>query len=85
MEDKELHNLQRRLRETRELAERNNEILQKIYRSILWSRVGWIFYWVVLTGIAVGAFYFLEPYWDTVVETYESVQGQFQGLSSPSE
>lgn len=85
MEDKEFHNLQRKLRETRELAERNNEILQKIYRSILWGRAAWIFYWVILIGIAIGAFYFLDPYWDTVVETYESIQGQFQGFSSPQE
>lgn len=85
MEDKELHNLQRRLRETRELTERNNEILQKLHRSMVWGRVVWVVYWLILVGIAVGAFYFLEPYWDSVSSTFESIQGQFQGFSSPTE
>lgn len=74
--------MERKLRETRELAERNNEILQKLYRSMMWSRVMWVLYLVIIIGIAIGAFYFLEPYWDTVMEAYDSVRGQIQ-FSTP--
>jgi polyferredoxin len=85
MEDKEFKNMERQLRETRALTERNNEILQKVHRSMVWSRVLWIFYWVIIVGVAVGAFYFLEPYWDTLVETYESLRAQFGNFTVPQE
>ena len=88
MEDKEFKNMERQLRETRALTERNNEILQKFHRSMVWSRVLWIFYWVIIVGVAVGAFYFLEPYWDTLValvETTESLRAQFGNFTVPQE
>jgi|AntRauTorckE6833_2_1112554.scaffolds.fasta_scaffold05151_5 hypothetical protein len=88
MEDKEFKNMERQLRETRALTERNNEILQKVHRSMVWSRVLWIFYWVIIVGVAVGAFYFLEPYWDTLValvETTESLRAQFGNFTVPQE
>lgn len=85
MEDKEFKNMERQLRETRALAERNNEILQKVHRSMVWSRVLWVVYWLILVGIAIGAFYFLEPYWDTLVETYESLRGQFGSFAPTQE
>jgi len=80
MEDKEFQNLQRRLRETRQLAEDNNELLRKVY-GILWrGRVFRILYWVIIIGVAIGAFYFLEPYLDQANTLYGSFQEQLNAV-----
>lgn len=82
MEDKEFNNLQRRLRETRQLAEENHELLKKVYGMMWRSRLYRALYWVILIGIAVGAFYFLEPYFDGLMNTYEQLQGQVGSFPS---
>lgn len=80
MEEKDFNNLQRQIRETREIAERNHELIDKVY-SMLWqSRVFSIIYWVVLIGIAVGAFYFLEPYINQLVDVYGNLESQLNAI-----
>jgi len=58
------------LKRALELSEENNEMLRSMRRSM---RIGIIFrtiYWVVVIGIAVGAFYLIQPYVDGVTEMY---------------
>jgi len=82
MQDKEFENLDRQLRETRQLAEENRELLGKIY-GILWrGRLFRFLYWVVIIGFAIGAFYFLEPYFDQVMNAYGGLRGQFDVFSN---
>jgi len=74
--------MERQLRETRVLAERNHELLEKVHRYIVLSRIFRIVYWVVIIGIAIGAFYFLEPYLETLTGSIDSFQGVFEGFQS---
>ncbi|MFZ1020066.1 MAG: hypothetical protein WAN61_03735 [Minisyncoccia bacterium] len=55
------------------LAEENNRILRAVKHSMLWSRIMNAIYWVLIIGISVGAFYFLQPYMDQLMKTYDSV------------
>lgn len=80
MSDIDIKQLRNNLEETREIVERNNELLQSIERTMFWRRVFSIFYWVVIIGIAIGLFYFLEPYADRVLEAYSQLQGQIESL-----
>ena len=50
------------LQNTFELAEENNKMLRHIRRSQKIASFVRIVYWLVIVGIGVGAFYFLEPY-----------------------
>ncbi len=54
------------------LAEDNNKILRSMRNSMRWGRIMTVVYWVLIIGISVGAFYFLQPYVDQVVKTYGS-------------
>ncbi len=63
-EDKEL--LQRSV----ELAEENNEMLRAIRRSMRFARIMSILYWVFIIGSAVGAYYLIQPYIDTLAGVY---------------
>jgi hypothetical protein len=52
------------LERTYQLAEENNQILTSMRRR---GRLGLIFricYWVIIIGISIGAFYFIQPYVD---------------------
>lgn len=63
----------RMLRETFELARKNNDILTKLHRASVWGRAVKTIYWVLLLGITIGAFYFLQPYVDQLQSLYGQV------------
>jgi hypothetical protein len=54
------------------LAEDNNKILLSIKRGMQWSRILTVIYWLLIIGISIGAFYFVQPYVDQIVKTYGS-------------
>jgi hypothetical protein len=68
-EEKEL------IRKTFHLAEENNKILRKMRASMQWSRAFRIFYWVIVIGVSIGAFYYIQPYIDQLVEAYSGLTG----------
>ncbi len=66
------------LKKVVELSEENNRMVHKLYRSWWWGRVWKSLYWVVIIGVAFGAFYFLQPYFD-------KIKGAVDGVRSPIE
>lgn len=80
MPDPDYEQLKSNLEETREIVERNNELLQNIESTLFWRRVFSVVYWVVIIGFAVGVFYFLEPYVDRIWDAYGNLQGQLESL-----
>jgi hypothetical protein len=66
------------------LAEENNKILHSMKRSMLLARIMGVIYWLLIIGISIGAFYFLQPYMDQLLKTYVNVSAalkNFQNLS----
>jgi len=82
MQEKEFENLDRQLRETRQLAEENNELLTKIHGMLWRGRLFRFLYWIIIIGIAIGAFYFLEPYFSQLMDTYGGLQEQIDTFSN---
>ncbi|MEN9912909.1 MAG: hypothetical protein RLY66_317 [Candidatus Parcubacteria bacterium] len=68
------------LERTHKLTEENNEILRSIRRATRFSLAFRIVYWVVIIVISFGAFYFIQPYMETMLGAYEQVQGGLMGL-----
>ena len=52
------------LEKTYSLVEENHKILRKMRRSQKITSFMRIVYWLIIIGIALGAFYFLQPYID---------------------
>ncbi len=77
MDDNDREDLKRALK----LAEENNDMLHKLYRSWRWARVMQIAYWVILVGAALGAFYFIQPYLDRARDAFHSLSGQIEELA----
>jgi len=63
-----------------ELTEENNKMLHKVRgvqrRGAIWQTLKVI----VILSIAFGSFYFLEPYLNKIMETYDSIVGVGQEI-----
>ncbi|HAS80651.1 MAG: hypothetical protein UR25_C0002G0017 [Candidatus Nomurabacteria bacterium GW2011_GWE1_32_28] len=73
------------LKNTLELAEENNKLLHKIRgvqnREFVWK----ILKMVLIVGITLGSFYFLEPYLNKMMDLYSSVSGIQQNIKDVSD
>ena len=72
------------LEATYSLEKENNKMLHSMRRSLFMARIMSIVYWLVVIGISVGAFYFVQPYVNQLMKTYGSVNTalkNFQNLS----
>ncbi len=68
------------LERTYKLVEENNNILRSIRRATRFSMAFRILYWVVIIVVSFGAYYFIQPYIETMLGAYEQVQGGLMGL-----
>lgn len=72
--------IEKQIKELRVLAEDNHKILKKLHKALVFERVKTIVYWVLIVGIAIGAFVFLQPYVDSALDVIQSVrEGVEQG------
>ena len=80
MDDERINRLEEKLEETREIVERNNETINQAYNMLWRGRMFQVVYYILIVGIAIGAFYFLEPYIDNAVEVYGQLQERINSL-----
>ncbi|MDP2789176.1 MAG: hypothetical protein Q8O46_03985 [bacterium] len=68
------------LESTYRLAEENNLMLRSMRRSMRIARVMSFLYWVLIIGISVGAFFYLQPYIDQIMSLYGSANDVLKDL-----
>ena len=64
------------------LSEENNDILRSIQRSMRLGRFMTFLYWLIIIGITVGAWYFIQPYWNKAVGVYNSAEIQLNSMTN---
>ncbi len=62
------------LKRVRKLVERNNILLEKMQAAQRRAALMRLVYWVVVIGVAVVAYIYIEPYIDQLGEMYANVQ-----------
>lgn len=62
--------LRKMVEETMELSKDNNRILRSIQRRDRMAMIMRIVYWLFILGIAAGAYYYVQPYIDKLMQTY---------------
>jgi uncharacterized protein involved in cysteine biosynthesis len=62
--------LKQLLEENLKLSKENNVLLLKIRNVQRWAQITKILYWFVIIGVAIGAFYFIQPYLGGVLNIY---------------
>jgi hypothetical protein len=70
------------LKETFLLAKENNVMLRKIRRGQKWASFMRVIYWLIIIGISIGAWYYLQPWVDKVMNLYSQVSGSSQTVNS---
>jgi hypothetical protein len=55
------------------LAKENNAILKKLRRSLFWGRLLRFLYLVIILAISLGAYYFIQPYLESLLGTYSNL------------
>jgi hypothetical protein len=68
------------------LTEENNRMLKRIRRATFWNGIIRAVYWIVLLGISIGAYYYVQPYLEQLIATYKAVQtstAEIQGFVNP--
>ena len=73
-EDKKL------LEESYRLSQENNRLLKSLYSSMRIRRYMSIVYWVFIIGSAIGAYYFIEPYANQVLDVFGSAKSNLNSF-----
>lgn len=73
------------LEENLKLSKENNELLVKVHRVQKWAQYSRLFYWVIILGITYGAFYYLQPYLDSLLNIYTGGVGTATNINSISD
>ncbi len=60
--------------EIREATIQNTMALEKMKRANRIAIGAKIFYWLIIIGISFGAFYFIQPYIDTLKGVYSGIE-----------
>ncbi|KKP86977.1 MAG: hypothetical protein UR90_C0016G0014 [Parcubacteria group bacterium GW2011_GWC1_35_8] len=63
------------------LGEENNKMLHSMRRSARWASFFRAIYWILIIGSAVGAYYFIQPYVDQMVNVYSGAQSNLNDVN----
>lgn len=67
-------NIDARLKSIEEKLEKNNQLLVKVRRVQRQGQLFKILYWVLIILLAFGAFYYIQPYVNQLLEAYTGIQ-----------
>ncbi|HBM45589.1 MAG: hypothetical protein UT05_C0005G0019 [Parcubacteria group bacterium GW2011_GWF2_38_76] len=67
------------LKEILELTKENNKILRGMRSSQRWNSFFNFVYYFLIIGSVVGSYYYLQPYIDTALQSYQSIMSGVQG------
>lgn len=65
-----------------ELSEDNNKMLHSMRRSQRIASFFRVIYWLFIIGSAVGAYYFIQPYVDQLMEVYGGAKSNLNSVNS---
>ncbi|PCI29553.1 hypothetical protein COB55_01885 [Candidatus Wolfebacteria bacterium] len=64
------------------LTEENNRLLRKMRTSQVIGRVMTIVYWLIILGVGVGLYHVIQPYLQSLLDAYSSVQGSLDSVQN---
>lgn len=70
------------LEKTYEMSKENNHILRGIRNSNRWASFFRFFYWIIIIGISLGTFYYIQPYTNKALSLYKSLQGNLNNVNT---
>ncbi len=68
--------------DTRRLVRENNEMLSSMKRRANFSLFVKFIYWIVIVGLAVGTYVYVQPYVEQLLSVYKNIQETNNKISS---
>ena len=72
--------LKKAVEESLALSKENNKILRKMQNAARWGRAFRVFYWVVIIGSMLGAYYYFQPFIQVFEKQYQAGSSFFSQL-----
>ena len=66
------------------IAEENNKMLRSMRRSARFSSFLRVVYWVIILVTAFGSYYFLQPYLNAIIKSYNGMQQNVELVKNAS-
>ncbi len=79
MNSDELNDIRVDLKKILEVTKHNEQMLESIQRRARLSTFVYIFKWLIIIGISIGAFIYVQPILEQVMNTYSSISNTFGG------
>ena len=73
---------EKKLDELLTLTRENNKILRGMRRAQIWTTILHTIYWFIILGGLVGSYYFLQPYINQYMETFQKLMKTYNELQS---
>jgi hypothetical protein len=70
------------LQEILELTKENNKILKGLRSAQRWNQFKSTLYIIILAGLAIFGYYYIQPYYETVSDTYLQIQTSMQDIQN---
>jgi hypothetical protein len=70
------------LQEILELTKENNKILRGLRSAQRWDRFKRTLYLVILAGLAIFGYYYMQPYFKALSDAYLEIQGSVQDIQN---
>ncbi len=74
--------MDKKINELLKVTEENNIMLRKMKRSMRIATIMRVVYWVIVIGVAVGAYYFIQPYIEQAQDVYQDVNNRFEQVDA---
>ena len=71
--EKEIESLKKEIEELKEVTKDNNRLLRGIHARARITMIFNIIKWAIIIGVSVGAFYYIQPFLETLMKTYSSI------------
>ncbi len=81
--DSEIQEINEKLEEMSEMLKENQKMVKSLYHRAQWAVAFGILKWVLIIGITVGSFYYIQPFVEKFMVAFDSISGNStSGISS---
>ena len=70
------------LEEVVNLSRENHRLLKKMHRALWWQRLVFWIKWLIVVLVSLGAYYFIQPWIDQLIQLYGSLLPGLENLKS---
>lgn len=73
--EKELESIKQEIGELKVILKENHDMILGIHRRARITMLFGAVKWAIIVGISIGAFYYIQPFLETLMKTYASISG----------